>query len=801
MWAEELVPAGFEDLSTEEHSPIELYYNGNYLGSFLSTFDDDYLIFDNPQAVLKEMTFIQNNKIIQEELQKPLNPNLDKVCYDLDKKKCPIINPDKIGIILDRNKYKAELIVNYKYLQPAKLPETKYYSNSSSTWGVASKNSMFFKNLYKPQHRESLSNIIINNYTTLSKQHFNLNILTTYAKRFDDDSSKYVSNGIKIQDAFGSYTKGNHSVSFGTINSEGSFLIPSQNVLGIKVKTDNSLVENPHSLHGTPISINVNEPSVVEVFKDNIIIYSMYYNPGNYYVDTRSFPEGVYNIKIKINTLYGKSSSKLKLFVKKTDFPALGKSNYELLIGIAPDQKGLAQPRVIPTYDNKRLVNKIFYNRRISKLYNISTSLLSDLDYSILGVEVTKFGQFYQLSLGGVIASDGGVGGSFLGNINNNGSFSLSFSARYIYDKNKNLDNIEYLNPLDLLQQTQMNYSLSMLYKFKKNNIRFNYNYNNYSLLKKDFSYELNFNRPLYTGGKINSEFTTNVSWSNTGFAFYVSINARLESGKTQQILKVSKNKTEEQAAGKNSIDYNLRYRPLQSIAMESSINAATDGDNTITTQLEYLPYNAKVQFARHKSNNNSPAYLINSSINSDWGGTFSPKNGFGFTNEIPYNSGVLVNVKSDRDSEDFIVYINSAEYKIKSNNNYFFSLAPYKKYKFSITTETQNHLYRIADIPDVVMLYNNNIQAINARAIEYYVIITKIFDDNNILIKNAKIYTQNDYPDEIDEDGEGQFEAAPGDKLTVELENMQKCQVEIPENLNVDDGIVFLDSLACSLQ
>ena len=109
------VPEGFEDVSSMENAPIEFYYNGTYLGSFFATFDDDFIEIESPKELVKEMVFVENPNELLSVLNKKLSSNSHLICHYIDKRKCKGLYPDKIGIILNRNKYQANLYINHIY--------------------------------------------------------------------------------------------------------------------------------------------------------------------------------------------------------------------------------------------------------------------------------------------------------------------------------------------------------------------------------------------------------------------------------------------------------------------------------------------------------------------------------------------------------------------------------------------------------------------------------------------------------------------------------------------------------------
>ncbi|NQY43813.1 MAG: hypothetical protein HRT87_10775, partial [Legionellales bacterium] len=250
-----MIPEGFGDISTEENSPIDLFYHEEYLGSFIATFDDDFFTFDNPSAVMEKLTFVERPELFLTELSKTLEPNIELVCNEIDKRKCKFINPDVVGVILDRNKYNVYLFVNYKFLKPAAPPDLKYIQDADNPFSVTGKRSLFVKSVYKKTDNTSITTMTLNNISAFSKNNYELKIFSIGSLGFDQKFKSTELPLYKMNRAVGNYRAKENIISVGTVSTNGSFLIPTSNVLGVLAQTDTTLIVNPHVQYGTPIQV------------------------------------------------------------------------------------------------------------------------------------------------------------------------------------------------------------------------------------------------------------------------------------------------------------------------------------------------------------------------------------------------------------------------------------------------------------------------------------------------------------------------------------------------------------------
>ena len=134
LFAEDGIPAGFEDFVEEdETSNVMVYFGRDELGEIEATFNDDELIFDQPDLLWEKLDPYLKKKerdLILQELENPLETNIDRACKDGPE--CGYITPGVLGIIFDRNNYKVSVFINPLYLVKQTGVKAKFLQDSTA---------------------------------------------------------------------------------------------------------------------------------------------------------------------------------------------------------------------------------------------------------------------------------------------------------------------------------------------------------------------------------------------------------------------------------------------------------------------------------------------------------------------------------------------------------------------------------------------------------------------------------------------------------------------------------------------
>lgn len=75
------VPAGFEELASEQRQLLDVYFQDRLLGSFMATVKADEVIFDAPEDMVDQVENLVDPKALVSEIKRrKLSKNLAQVC-------------------------------------------------------------------------------------------------------------------------------------------------------------------------------------------------------------------------------------------------------------------------------------------------------------------------------------------------------------------------------------------------------------------------------------------------------------------------------------------------------------------------------------------------------------------------------------------------------------------------------------------------------------------------------------------------------------------------------------------------
>ena len=315
------VPPGFEDLAGPQTNQVDIFYQNKHLLSTLATYDFKTLQFADPQLIVDRIEDLIDPDGIVIAIDKPLATNTDLLCLThIENDNCGSLEPNVVGIIFDESRFHVELFINPLQLQTKSIYSTKYL----------------------PPAEDRLSTIHVLNLnlsgTDETDDRFNAQASSMVA--FGDArvnvQSNYTDNEDFVIDEF-SVQKDNPGweVEAGVFDTESraTNFFPEQDILGARVKTSTNTRTDLDITSGTSIFIFLSQRSRVEVFKDDRLIDARFYEAGNRQLDTIRFPDGAYQISVRIREENGRERREEYFFVRNASLPPIGEPQMYAEIG------------------------------------------------------------------------------------------------------------------------------------------------------------------------------------------------------------------------------------------------------------------------------------------------------------------------------------------------------------------------------------------------------------------------------------------------------------------------------------
>jgi len=822
-------PAGFENIdpNAPQTTMVSVYYGDQLLVNTLATFNNQTITFSNPTQILNNLQGLKNSNLLNSELAKTQDSHSNLLCQDGSGNYCKALNPKTIGVIFDPNSYKA-----YLFLNPNNIQVTPIQNNlPDSTAGFSA---------------------LLNNDALLTHNQFNTYALNTqgmlgegngylsstaYYTHADNSNAQ---DSLDMTEAAGHFYKNQNLYSAGVLQSSGTGLLnQSVSIIGAEIQNQYQPPGLAFSGQGSPVVIYLSMPSQVQVYRGNNLIYAQNLSAGKHQLDTSGFPTGSYDIDIKItNTLqqvqelhqiFIKSSGNLDLnstkysfslgAIEKTD-PSLHSTNSSNNLNISNTQLPQASDQAVLGIDRSQMLGDFI---------QWDEHLISNIPNGYLDSELTYFGNNYQVNPGLLISNhqEYGLGGSANYQYKNI-YFALNTLRLWGTAGKLNQDQIDNQNSNFNTRANNLFMPLSSTKYYLSANTNFSWKDDQYSFLSQwqedvfnNYSQtsSISYTHPLFKSKSTSTYLTASASHStydsqiNIGIQFNFSTQyfdgQAIMGYQDQRVPANSSNNNQAQTNQGTTEQVSLNKFILfsQDHYLNWNLTGRRDPNSTNSSaDIDYVstPFRAHGDYLHSaiNANSNQASYQYDLySLELDSSLAYSSgKLGIGYPNNK--QAGVLIDIHAP-DFSSTEILIDGQPIAIVSNNipTPIF-LAPYKTYNLTINPLGSGMQYGYDTQPKTVTLYTGNLQDLEWTLEKHRILFAKIVNSKHQPLDKLLLDIKNKY-DVTDSTGYLQTEI-PASLKTLKFvsEDGERCEIQLPQNLTIDNGLTVLDQpLVCDLK
>lgn len=808
-------PPGFESLNEPQTNMLDVYYNGRPLGSLPATYTLTDVTFLQPAQLADLIPNAKDKAAVTQAFTKALPAHADLICSD--KKPVPVCNLpdfDKVAVVFDLNKYRADVFVSPDLL----LPHTKQSDLlGPSSAGPSLRHDVNLAAAGSNTSGSSSFNLV--NQGALGDGAARLNYQTSLAHSGSSSSSSGtpVSSSsptqFTVQQLNAEWDHNRYLLQLGYIDTTGNTFISNQNILGVNVGTTlNTLLQDKKSAYGSPLVIFLDLPSQVSIYRDNRLLSSSLYPAGQQTLDTTSLPIGSYLLTLKIQDNLGNSREETRFFVKTQDLPPKDYPIYYASAGYLTDvtsSGGSSQGTVLPA-PSSTLVAQAGVNKRIGSNWGVTASTIAAQQNAYISSGLFFLLPYYQWQLKPEVIvgseNDYGVALSSRAQI---GQAQLNLTARRIWAKD-NQDNDGTANDSSVFDplvqgQSQVNFNMgfplgktliNLITQWTKSDDDSNYSYgiSSHSILHRFRSSYLELNLSATRSSTETLLAIAALNWNFTGREFSHRLSSSYtqdQSNSTNTGPAVALNSTWRQydAAQEGlTLGAGIGQSPTQQTA---NVNVDNINDYShVTAQSSYT------QLIGNNSSDSSAVTQYNANIESQvvWADDARPTLGVG----RGQTAGVVVYIDSDQPGQEFQVLGNGQVMKVAKTNEFTpVFLNAYRTYELTIKA-TSKDFFKYDERPKQVTLYPGNYQYLTWKARQKLVIFTQVLLPNKQPFAQARLENGTDF-NYTDEQGYIQLEIY---RDTHEVEFVQvdgeRCSAQLPTELPIENGFASLDSITC---
>ncbi len=790
---ENFIPPGFEDIVlSEKENWVDVYFMNQHIAVTQIYYKGDTLRIPNIKELINPIESIKNKQTVIKALTGKIKHNFNKTCtykrkYNKkSKEKCNVLEPEIAEVIYDKSRTKLIIFVNENYIDDA-------YKNLKSGELLPSSSGFSFLNdfdAYINDRKDSqLRNLDMLTYLGYKEAYIDMK---STVRKSDTQTSRRRYNIQEIQAKANKYNKQYYS---GWGRMQGSNFLSSKKYLGLGFQTTTDQISDKNSLYANPIELFLSNPSKIEIYRDDELLSAQNYSVGNTVIDTKSLPFGSYEILIRIVDDNGNVTEKVEYFVKNSSMPSENNPNYYFNLGVFEEMYD-QEKKMLPTYSDKKFVQaggdfRVSDHSFIAHNFILSRGMIyGEAEYNYIK---NKYKISPVLSL--TTNKDQGFGLRFGGPL----FFGMLYngSATRVFRNKNPVQTLRYADPFTTLKyRISNNLSLKLPYGslsfgsniFKifnrkvshRNSIRYNYSWN----ISK--AYRANVGSLLtFQARETTLLFTLSFKFSEK--------NTTLNLKNIRSYEKEEGNKRVYQNTYNISPSWSGHHEDKY-YGVAADMQKRHDNDR-LQSKLSYEDSSMKiVPSLTYIRNSGKPSHIRNLRMGTGLaisGGNIS------LTNTKRSKQGILVTVNTKGKDGAFKVYLNGGgKHIVKGNSSIFIPAQPYRTYKISVSSKS-NERFKVKEKIKMVTIYPGNVDHVEFNAYQIYALISQLVDETDTPISNASL-EGGKFFDQTDESGNFQFDIRADQKeLIFKTQSGEKCMAILPDQ-EVESGFLEIPKLVC---
>ncbi len=775
------VPEGFEALIEAQTIVVNVHYNERNVGSTLVTADAETLIFEEPERVVGMLEGIKDPATLISLLREVLPTNGHLVCYASDDPPgCGQIEPEPVAIIYDADLLKLDLYVE-QFLQTVQSEDAARYlpqpDNRKSS--IISLNALV-TNTSDGREAVDLAGRAFANYGTG----------TVYAEVDYNTRTQHT----RLETARLTHLFRNHSLSFGSYAFESGTALSNVDILGASFESSLRTRIDLDDAFSSELAVYLARRSQVQMVVDERVYVSKSYAAGNQAIDTRSLPNGTYEVEIRIYDPVSGLRSEFRLFTKSTNIPPRGQTVFGLTFGIPVEFTDLD---LVPELTDislgglnlaRRLTDHSAWNL---SLIGANTLAVAEAGYILLGPKLS-------LQLNVSAGSEQLRAGTLrIGYTNARMSYSLSGSS---FKANTNLVDDQFLQSIIPGAFTQYGASWTRTFGKSSLNARYNQRKVGQSAAQARTTSEFNatFRHLLFRSNSLRTTLNFDYQEDNAGRTLGLGLTVTVDQPRSSTDLSLDMTRdVDEEDSQVISLSHGVRSAEENPIQWETLLRteaAQASRSVGLSADIDHDRFSLLFNTDWTSTDDNPTARNSSATISTNIG---IDEHGFALGGVGIGQSGVIIQITGAKKDSEFDIYINSLRSgEGRVGETRFVGLEPLREYtiklipRSALTSTLSENTFRFTMYPGVVY-------RINAQVRARVLLIATIIDDRGEILRDGFV-NRDPNPVLVDSEGFIQAEVSPGEILTVVRTGIPNCTLVVPQTNTDDDLLILDDPLQC---
>lgn len=319
-------PPGFEAFFEVQRTVVDVYYGGRFLVATPARYDLDHIEFEDPSEIAAAISDVVDPARIAAALEGELDPHSEAICGRVPRDDCGRLSPEVAAVIFDATRFRATLFVapDQRAVQGPDLrrflpPSDSEFSILQNVFASASGSDSATPDAYT-----------ITGLTSLAFAETQLLVESSYGSQ----DAFTVDQAYARREFQGRFAQG------GLYRTRGQSLgfVRERDLVGVQFGSSLDTRADRAFSGGTPLEVFLPNRSRVEILQDGRLLTAGTYDAGNRVLDTRTLPEGAYQVTLRIREAGGTVRTEQRLFVKTTRLPPTDQPLWSLEAGRVVDR-------------------------------------------------------------------------------------------------------------------------------------------------------------------------------------------------------------------------------------------------------------------------------------------------------------------------------------------------------------------------------------------------------------------------------------------------------------------------------
>lgn len=785
--AEDWIPEGFEDLAKPQQTIVDVFYGGVYLASVTARFEPGSITVLDSQPIVARLPDLLDPLEFRQLIEFPLETNVQLRCKTKRSRNCGKLLTRTVGVIFDQGRLKLDLFIGPALLQVRTIEQLRYLPKSDAGFSAFDDMSLYVSG------------------STDSDLTFNManNTLVSFAEtRLRIDSNFTSEDDLTIDTlALQREAKGlDYQAGIFRANA-GSFLfMQNQQFLGATFGSSLTTRLDLELALGTTFTVFLNSRSLVQIYKDDRLLGSAYYDTGNQEINTTSLPSGAYDVELRITDSSGLVRIERRFYSKNSKIPPEGEALFFIQAGQYVET---VSDEILPQTTDDRFV-RAGYSRRFFASTAASLGFSADADSTMVEGGIFHQRQKYEVSAALAFDEYSRIAGDLRFRYRyENGH--LNISARKISGGDLKADEVSQLGS----EITQANISAYFSAE----------DYGSFSVFG-DYSQTSAAPGIETVAYRASRSKSYGVRWSPAvpSWMSDLSGNVELSSNDGETLFLVNLQFSKSNGSWKTSASAIYQTEQLNQLGQSQSLtggidtrwqrNTAAGNDYVFSLRADHQQQDAIASSFRAKTHRGTAAFNAKRNLDANtWEYTGSMSTRFASTTSGIYlggkrsgNSGFVVKVEGPENSDNLIeVKMNgSKKATIRANKEVFIPAAAYRTYEISFSPSGRS-IESIDYKGRPMTLYPGNVVSVQARLTQLLIGIGRVVLSSGEPLQNALIEGAEGL---ALTDGNGMFQAemVAGARQLTFAKGGEACTIPLPE-YRARRNVARLGKLICDLQ